>query len=199
MLSLLYLTLSEPETKQKEIESRDKRLEAAISRLANGDNSACAEIYEEARSSVYAFALSMVKNSQDAEDAMHDTFVAIFTHAQSYKPQGKPLAWILTVTRNFCLRSLKKNQRSVSREEDWERYEEESSDEAEQTEKRLIIHEMLKLLSDEERQIITLHAVSGLKHRQIAELLDIPLSRVLSKYNRAIKKLQNKTEGGNRA
>jgi RNA polymerase sigma-70 factor (ECF subfamily) len=58
---------------------------------------------------------------------------------------------------------------------------------------------MLKLLSDEERQIITLHAVSGLKHRQIAELLDIPLSTVLSKYNRAIKKLQNKTEGGNRA
>ena len=56
---------------------------------------------------------------------------------------------------------------------------------------------MLKLLSDEERQIITLHAVSGLKHRQIAELLDIPLSTVLSKYNRAIKKLRNKIEGGN--
>lgn len=197
MLSLFYLTLSEPKTAKKEIDSRDKRLEAAISRLANGDKDACAEIYEETRTSVYAFALSIVKNSQDAEDVMHDTFVAIFTHAQSYKPQGKPLAWILTVTRNFCLKSLKKNQRSVSREEDWERYEEEGSDEAEQTEKRLIILELLSSLSEEERQIVTLHAVSGLKHRQIAELLDIPLSTVLSKYNRAIKKVRNNIEGGN--
>lgn len=197
MLSLFYLTLSEPKTAKKEIDSRDKRLEAAISRLANGDKDACVEIYEETRTSVYAFALSIVKNSQDAEDAMHDTFVAIFTHAQSYKPQGKPLAWILTVTRNFCLKSLKKNQRSVSREEDWERYEEEGSDEAEQTEKRLIILELLSSLSDEEKQIVTLHAVSGLKHRQIAELLDIPLSTVLSKYNRAIKKVRNNIEGGN--
>lgn len=197
MLSLFYLTLSEPKTAKKEIDSRDKRLEAAISRLANGDKDACVEIYEETRTSVYAFALSIVKNSQDAEDVMHDTFVAIFTHAQSYKPQGKPLAWILTVTRNFCLKSLKKNQRSVSREEDWERYEEEGSDEAEQTEKRLIILELLSSLSEEERQIVTLHAVSGLKHRQIAELLDIPLSTVLSKYNRAIKKVRNNIEGGN--
>lgn len=197
MLSLFYLTLSDTEAAEKEINSRDKRLEAAISRLANGDNDACAEIYEEARTSVYAFALSILKSHQDAEDAMQDTFVAVFTHAQSYTPQGKPLAWILTVTRNFCLKALKQGKRTLSQEEDWERYAEEGSDEAEQTENRLMLIELLKVLSEEERQIMTLHAVSGLKHRQIAELLDIPLSTVLSKYNRAIKKVRNNMEGGN--
>ena len=45
-------------------------------------------------------------------------------------------------------------------------------------------------LSDGERQIVALHAVAGLRHRQIAALLELPLSTVLSKYARAIKKLK---------
>ena len=41
-----------------------------------------------------------------------------------------------------------------------------------------------------------MHVISGLKHREIASLLKIPLATVLSKYNRAIKKLQMKLEEG---
>ncbi|MDE6108593.1 MAG: helix-turn-helix domain-containing protein, partial [Oscillospiraceae bacterium] len=48
---------------------------------------------------------------------------------------------------------------------------------------------------EEERQIILLHAVSGLKHREIAELLEKPLSTVLSKYNRGLKKMKIQLEG----
>jgi RNA polymerase sigma-70 factor (ECF subfamily) len=39
-----------------------------------------------------------------------------------------------------------------------------------------------------------LHAVSGLKHREIAEIYNMPLATVLSKYNRSIKKLQKALE-----
>ena len=48
----------------------------------------------------------------------------------------------------------------------------------------------LKALGDEERQVVLLHAVSGLKHREIAQDLGLPLSTVLSRYNRALKKLK---------
>ena len=58
-----------------------------------------------------------------------------------------------------------------------------------------LLTECLKNLSDEERQIVMLHAVSGFKHREIARLLEMPLSTVLSKYNRAMKKLR-KIYGG---
>ena len=54
----------------------------------------------------------------------------------------------------------------------------------------------MKSLSDVGRQIVVLHAVSGLKHREIAALLKMPLPTVLSNYNRAIKKLQNAWEKG---
>ena len=45
-------------------------------------------------------------------------------------------------------------------------------------------------LTEEERQIVILHAVAGFRHRETAELLDLALPTVLSKYHRALKKLR---------
>ena len=47
-------------------------------------------------------------------------------------------------------------------------------------------------ISDEERNIIVLHSVSGFKFREISKLLEMPLATVLSKYNRAIKKIKER-------
>ena len=73
--------------------------------------------------------------------------------------------------------------------ENWEPYLQ--ACESASPEDRLILTECMKLLSDEERQIVILHAVAGFKHRETAKLLELPLSTVLSKYNRAMKKLKN--------
>ena len=48
----------------------------------------------------------------------------------------------------------------------------------------------MERLSDEERQIVMLHAVAGFRHRETAALLTLPLPTVLSKYQRALKKLR---------
>jgi RNA polymerase sigma-70 factor (ECF subfamily) len=46
-------------------------------------------------------------------------------------------------------------------------------------------------LSKEERTIVVLHMINGLKHREIAEITGLSLSTVLSKYNRSLKKMKN--------
>ena len=51
-------------------------------------------------------------------------------------------------------------------------------------------------LSLEEREIVYLYAIAGFKHREIANLLQLPLATVLSKYHRSIKKLKIKYEEG---
>jgi len=58
------------------------------------------------------------------------------------------------------------------------------------SEDRLVVSACLSELSDEERQAVVLHAVAGLKHREIAKLMNVPLSTELSKYNRALEKLK---------
>jgi RNA polymerase sigma-70 factor (ECF subfamily) len=58
------------------------------------------------------------------------------------------------------------------------------------TEERIVLEAAFRVLNMEERQIVVLHAVSGLKHKEISQIVKKPLSTVLSKYNRAIKKLE---------
>ena len=55
---------------------------------------------------------------------------------------------------------------------------------------KLLVQGCLSKLSATERQIVVMHAVGGIKHREIADMLGLPLSTTLSKYNRALAKLQ---------
>ena len=56
---------------------------------------------------------------------------------------------------------------------------------------RLFLSYLFSNVSDEERNIVILHVISGFKHKEISQMLDIPLGTVLSKYKRTISKLKN--------
>jgi RNA polymerase sigma-70 factor (ECF subfamily) len=60
---------------------------------------------------------------------------------------------------------------------------------------RIVLEGVLSLLTEEEREIVMLHAVSGMKHKEIADGLGLNLSTTLSKYHRALKKLREYLEG----
>ena len=72
---------------------------------------------------------------------------------------------------------------------DWEDWQDRVAEApAVSAEDRMALTALLTALEDQERQIVTLHALTGLKHREIAALLGLPLPTVLSKYSRALKK-----------
>lgn len=160
--------------------------ENLIARIAAGDRDAFAEVYEATKSSVYGFALSILKNREDAEDVMHDTYLKLYKSAGSYLPQGKPLAFILTIVKNTAYNKLRSR-----RELPADAVTEESSPDAYgPVEDKMLLDTALKVLDDTERMIVLLHAVSGMKHREIAEILCLNQSTVLSKYRRALKKVK---------
>ena len=65
------------------------------------------------------------------------------------------------------------------------------TDHAKDVENRMLLEHLFSILCEEERTIVVLHMINGLKHREIAELIGLPLSTVLSKYNRSLKKMKN--------
>lgn len=167
----------------------DKQLDKCIRDLASGDKSAMRDLYNYSASSVYGFAMSILKNPQDCEDVLHDCFIRIYQSAASYTSYGKPMAWIFTITRNLCMQKLREQSRiSDIAQEDWEQYMGENDNIS--SEDNMILSECLNTLSEEERRIVVMHAVSGMKHKEIAAFLNMPLSTVLSKYNRSLKKLK---------
>lgn len=170
-------------------------LDEYISQIADSKKDAFELLYNHTHVSVYSFAFSILKNSHDAEDVLHDCYLRIYATAQNYKSQGKPMAWIMTITKNLCLMKIREHQKiSDVPLEDWESYL--SSNDNLSMEDKTVLRECMRVLSDEERQIVTLHSVAGFKHREIAHLCNMPLATVLSKYNRAIKKLRKSLQGG---
>lgn len=170
-------------------DNNSAQLDSYLLKIAAQDSQALADLYDSTSASIYAFALSILKNSQDAEDVLHDCYLQIYSAALGYRSCGKPLAWILTITRNLCLLKLRERQKvSDIPRENWEPYLE--ACEHISPEDKIVLMECMNRLSDTERQIVILHAVAGFRHREIAEILDTPLATVLSKYNRALKKLK---------
>ena len=164
-------------------------LDGYIARMAKGDTHGLELLYRVAAPGVYAYALSILKNSHDAEDILQEVFLSIYSNASTYVPQGKPMAWILTITKNLCYKRLAELQRHIKTPPDeWDGFT--ARQNAMTSDDKLIIEACMKILSDEERQIVIMHAVSGFKHREIAEMLHLPLSTVLSKYRRALKKMK---------
>lgn len=173
----------------------DSVLDSLIRRIANGDKEALAKLYAETRASIYGFSLSITKNPADSEDILQETYLKIWANAAGYTAKGTPMAWILTIAKNLSLMKLREKKRHEDLEpEEWDRMFS-VPDTAATAEDRQFLAAALAMLVEEERQIIMLHAVSGIKHREIAELLGMALPTVLSKYHRGLKKLRKYIEG----
>lgn len=170
-------------------ESQNEFLERLLMRIASADTDALEALYLATKSSVYGFARSIVKQREQAEDVMQETYVTIFLSAQQYRAQGKPMAWILTIVRNQSLMKLREARHFVD-DYDIDVSQPQQDDFTQRSLDRMVLRTAIAVLAEDEWQIVSLHSLSGLKHREIAELLGIPLSTTLSKYRRALAKLQ---------
>lgn len=167
--------------------------EDLLVRIGKDDMEAFGRLYEQTEKIIYAYALSLMKNHHDALDVVQETFLKVRGAAHLYVPQGKPLAWMMTIARNQALSKIRLNQRFDGRP-----LEDLGDDEAfaylNNPEDRIVLKQVLEILDETEREIVLLHAAAGVKHIEIAAALGMPLSTVISKYNRSLKKLRKKLE-----
>lgn len=173
-------------------EEKDRELDRLLLRVGQGDREAFARLYGLTRGAVYALALSLLRDAHEAQDVAQDIYVKVWESAPAYRPQGSPMAWLLTITRNLARSRLRQSGRQVELDEEaWNAIPAAVPD----VEERQLLRGALARLGKEEREIVLLHAVTGLKHREIAQLLELPLSTVLSKYHRGLKKLRAQMKG----
>jgi len=177
------MIITVPTTKQHH---NSAYIDFCIASIARGNDTMLETLYELTSAAVYGYALSILKNAHDAEDVLHDCFLCIHASAASYHATGKPLAWILKITKNLCLQKF----REVKKQIETESVQIEAWPQTADVEDRFVLEQYLNLLTAEEREILLLHIVAGFKHREIAAFLDLPLATLLSKHHRALKKLK---------
>ena len=187
MLSMLMTTEYAPAEDRRE-------LQQLLQCIAGGEHEALAALYQRTRTAVYGLALSYLRNAHDAQDLTQDVYVQVWDCAAQYRPTGSPIGWLLAVCRSLCLMRLRREERRTAfSDEEWNAIPAQEC--GLDADERVLLQHTLASLGAEDRRIVLLHAVTGLKHREIAALLELPLPTVLSKYHRALKKMRAYLEG----
>ena len=165
-----------------------------MQKVADGDEDAFVTLYRASSDAVYYLLLSLVKEPAAAEDLMQDTYLSVRKSAKNYVPQGKPMAWIFTIAKNLAYMELRRNQRQDP--DGLEGHEELAAEDGiSRAVDNMVLRNALALLDERDRQIVLLQVVSGLKFVEVASALETPLGTVLSRYHRAIRKLQKSVKG----
>ncbi|MEG1918008.1 MAG: RNA polymerase sigma factor [Oscillospiraceae bacterium] len=185
---MIFYMVAETEA-PREKPRQGKLDEALLARIGRDDRDALEELYLTTERAVYALVLSILKNPEMTQDVVQDTYLKIRAAAHLYQPRGKPLAWIFSIAKNLAFDALRQGSSCIAAEEpvgvDDLRY----SCVSDPTD-RLVLTAALDILEEDERQLVLLHAVSGITHQELAKTLGMPLSTVLSRYHRALKKLK---------
>lgn len=166
-------------------------LERLMQSLKNGDIQALAKIYELTKNSVYASVFSILRSDNMVEDVMQETYIKVYKNINSYKPQGRPKAWICRIAKNIALDNCRKFNRTVPIE-DYENIL--KSPDSFRNDDRDTYNDIIdiaeKVLNDTELQIVLMYTVGDLSHSEIAKVLDKPHATVRWIYHSSIKKIR---------
>lgn len=178
---------------------RDERLadQSALGRIARGDSSALAELYDRHARLVFSLALRILQNRADAEDVVQDVFTQVWAQAARYDTaRGEVAAWMLMMARTRAIDRLR--SRSLRPETASEaRVVEEVPDATARQDLQLLSAEQVESLQDAlsalpvaQRVALELAYYEGLTHAEIADRLSEPLGTVKTRIRQAVIKLR---------
>jgi RNA polymerase sigma-70 factor (ECF subfamily) len=166
-----------------------------IERVAGGDHGAFDELYSRYVRAVLGLALRRLGDRGRAEDAVQDTFAAIWRSARTYDPsRGAATTWIYAVARNAITDGLRRTPEPVTEPPETEAEGRDTSDEADAAWAAWRVHRALEALSGNERRVIELAYWGGLSQSEIAGKLRIPLGTVKTRTRSALARLADVLE-----
>lgn len=168
-----------------------------VSRVINGDKQAFEAIYQATYRQVYYTCMSFLKNEQNAQDIMQDTYITALTHMQQLANPDRILAWLNRIAVNKCKSFLSKNMPEEFREEVVERDVLEENDNflpenyVTNSEKRKIVLEIMQEeLSAVQYQTILLYYYNEMSVSEIAECMNCPEGTVTYRLSSARGKIK---------
>ena len=165
-----------------------------IHKCLDGDTAAFGLLVDKYRASVYALAYSKLGNFHDAEDVTQEVFLKAYQKLRTLKRWDRFLSWLYAITSNLC----KDFSRSRSNRPDTEYVADQKKEHLEtpsltshyETEVYQSLHEALAVLPEIHRQVLTLHYLGGMSHREIAQFLGTSPHAIAMRLNRARSKLK---------
>ncbi len=166
---------------------------ACVRRAQAGDAGAFAELYSLVYKDLYRISLlNLNNNEQDASDVVSDTVLEAYRNIPKLRDPSSFRSWITAILTAQINKKLKEYHKERNLREDIDNLEETQPDKA-QTETdfdSVALRQAMQSLSEDERMILTLSAVSGYTSEEIARITGTAAGTVRSKAARAKAKLR---------
>lgn len=174
-----------------------------IARLQKRDEAAFEELIRQYEKKVYTLCFRMCGNSEDAEEAAQDAFLALWRGIDRFRQESSLSTWIYRLATNACidtLRRRKKQSGSVSLDDeelfvDAVDTSPQPQETVEHRETQKLLQEGLSALPEEYRKLLILREIEGLSYTEIAESASIELGTVKSRISRGRSLLRNFLSG----
>src|SRR5881296_4377311 len=184
---------------------------ALVRAAQKGNMAAFEELVARHRDKIYARAVSMMRNEEEAIDLSQEAWVKAWQRLKQFQGEASFVTWMTRIVINLCLDQLRKQQRL--RAESIEQMDEElggverqmpvvtpnPTERLERGELRQRIDEALAKLSYEHRTVLILHEFEELEYKEIARLMQCSIGTVMSRLFYARRKMANLMAGYKRS
>jgi len=170
-------------------------------RIRDGDAGALGELYDRHAAAALAVAIRIVGGRAEAEDVVHDAFVAVWRKIDRFDAQrGSLRAWLLTVVRNRAIDRVRARRTAVDVDDADERSllrtgPNPTWDAALDRAAASDLRQAMDALPDEQRRAVELAYFEGYTYREVAEITGVPPGTANGRLRLALAKLRESLTG----
>jgi len=179
-----------------QVEERSPSDGDLIRRVARRDAHAFEALYHRYARPVFGLALRRLGDRMRAEDAVQETFAAVWRSARTYKPdRGAGAPWLYAVARNAIVDRARGRSEPPGEIPDTAADEPGPAERAEESYVTWRVHRALEGLPRKERDVIELAYYGGLSQSEVADFLSIPLGTVKTRTRAGLGRLADLLDG----
>ena len=167
------------------------RINRLAKELKNGQGDVFDELYELTHRIVFYSVLAILKDRSIAEDIVQDTYLRMLKNISRYEDNNF-IGYLVTMARNLAINEYTLRKKTTYLDIDYDFMSDFSlmSQIEIDLEHRDIIEKALNALDNTERNIVIMHTISGLSHREIADITRKPIGTITWRYAKAVKKMK---------
>lgn len=173
--------------------NQEQRIVKELQKSKNPET-AFAELVDLYKKPLYWHIRHMVKNHEDADDLLQDTFIKVYRYIHKFKGNSKLYSWMYRIATNESLTFLSKKAKElkITNQELNERLLENLQSDIyfEGDEIQLALQKAIATLPFKQQQAFNMKYFEGLKYREMAEILETSEGALKTNYHHAVKKIK---------
>ena len=175
----------------------DEQQEILILRCQIGDRDAFEELFEKFQPRLRYYLRHLDQSSLESEDILQEIWLTVLRKIGKLKEPQAFTAWLYKIARNMVYKRLKKDKKFVQLDEENLPAEVPEKDFSFSLEDAQKIHQSLKNIQPQHREVLALFFLERLSYQAIAEITDCTIGTIKSRIYYAKKSLRKEMEAKN--